>query len=538
MTNEISRYLQCFRTGESGPSFLSPVRQVLKYSALICLLVTGSLTTYAQSAAGGANADIVKMIQAGLPEGAILDKIQAGTGRWDTSVDALIVLKKAGATDAEIKALTVAPAPAVAAVPSQPVYVGGGILRRTKAGDPFIQFPERITTIFPNGDLSNRVMLVSYQGKPAIRIPTQFIWIPTVCGNLIVNHDAILFNPYLAEFYFGAYPKNGKYILQKDYVKNSERSAFSMPLGEVNLHYNDFKWDDRVTIFGKDKYKMYNPGWHLNQKDQYYKERDAQMRSPEMEQFLSNLIHDFDGTIAQILSAAGITDVDRQLSADAHFKLITYEEFPKYAAIYQAQLDRMPPPAKGEGGGFWNGLAAVTNIVAAGATAVQSSGSDVQTQVAARQQYDAAVAAALNGTPAQPSTTTASTATASTSSQSAADTSSGSSTTAKGHYTGVNAQYVNMMLSRSVNWSCSPYRAPAKPTKITCQRDGFVYQAQQTAVASECSAQAGHPEDAVTDANLTLSALKSAGQLCGAQAPTGPVRCDTDTLISCAQLPR
>jgi hypothetical protein len=124
------------------------------------------------------------------------------------------------------------------------------------------------------------------------------------------------------------------------------------------------------------------------------------------------------------------------------------------------------------------------------------------------------------------------------SSVSAADTSSGSSAAAKGHYTGVNAQYVDMMLSRSVNWSCSPYRAPAKPTRITCQRDGFVYQAQQTAVASECSAQTGHPEDAVTDANLTLSALKSAGQLCGAQAPTGAVRCDTDALISCAQLPR
>jgi hypothetical protein len=56
-----------------------------------------------------ANTDIVKMIQAGLPESTVVNKIREGAGRWDTSVDALIALKQAGATEAELGALTVAP---------------------------------------------------------------------------------------------------------------------------------------------------------------------------------------------------------------------------------------------------------------------------------------------------------------------------------------------------------------------------------------------------------------------------------------------
>jgi len=52
------------------------------------------------------NNDILRMIQAGLPEDSIVDKIRENYGHWDTSIDALIALKQAGATDAEIKALS------------------------------------------------------------------------------------------------------------------------------------------------------------------------------------------------------------------------------------------------------------------------------------------------------------------------------------------------------------------------------------------------------------------------------------------------
>jgi hypothetical protein len=52
-----------------------------------------------------ANAQIMKLIQARIPESVVLEKILAATNRFDTSTDALIALKKAGATDAELSAI-------------------------------------------------------------------------------------------------------------------------------------------------------------------------------------------------------------------------------------------------------------------------------------------------------------------------------------------------------------------------------------------------------------------------------------------------
>ncbi|HEY0309352.1 MAG TPA: hypothetical protein VGB94_14410 [Acidobacteriaceae bacterium] len=139
------------------------------------------------------------------------------------------------------------------------------------------------------------------------------------------------------------------------------------------------------------------------------------------------------------------------------------------------------------------------------------------------------IAGALAGAPPASSSVPAS--------QSAADT-AGAGVATGSNYTGPNAIWVNKILATTVNYSCKPPRAPATPTKITCQRDGYVYQAQQLAWAAQCSSQTGHPDDAVKDAQTLVDTLKSAGSLCGAQAPTGKVTCDTDRIIACGQFPR
>jgi hypothetical protein len=51
------------------------------------------------------NADVIKMVQAGLAESAIVATIQANPGSYDISPDGLIALKKSGVTDAEINAI-------------------------------------------------------------------------------------------------------------------------------------------------------------------------------------------------------------------------------------------------------------------------------------------------------------------------------------------------------------------------------------------------------------------------------------------------
>ncbi|MGO9316590.1 MAG: hypothetical protein ACLPXT_10415 [Terracidiphilus sp.] len=52
-----------------------------------------------------ANAAILKLLQVGMPESVVLDKIRAITDKFDTSIDALVTLKQAGATEAELKAI-------------------------------------------------------------------------------------------------------------------------------------------------------------------------------------------------------------------------------------------------------------------------------------------------------------------------------------------------------------------------------------------------------------------------------------------------
>ena len=52
-----------------------------------------------------ANAAVLKLLQVGMPESVVLERIRTITDKFDTSIDALVTLKQAGATEAELKAI-------------------------------------------------------------------------------------------------------------------------------------------------------------------------------------------------------------------------------------------------------------------------------------------------------------------------------------------------------------------------------------------------------------------------------------------------
>ena len=59
------------------------------------------------------NAEVLSLLRAGMPESVVLNKIHAITDKFDTSTSALVALKQAGATEAELNAvLTQSTAPA------------------------------------------------------------------------------------------------------------------------------------------------------------------------------------------------------------------------------------------------------------------------------------------------------------------------------------------------------------------------------------------------------------------------------------------
>jgi hypothetical protein len=72
----------------------------------------GNPAAAAPAAVADANSQVLKLIKAGMPESIVVAKIHSATGTFDTSSDALIHLKAAGATEAELKAVLAKSAPA------------------------------------------------------------------------------------------------------------------------------------------------------------------------------------------------------------------------------------------------------------------------------------------------------------------------------------------------------------------------------------------------------------------------------------------
>ncbi|MGB9408756.1 MAG: hypothetical protein WCA89_14555 [Terracidiphilus sp.] len=74
----------------------------------------------------GANAEVLKLLRAGVSERLILHLISATPGKFDTSVDALAALKHAGADDAEISAIQTHDATTATAQPAASALVTNG----------------------------------------------------------------------------------------------------------------------------------------------------------------------------------------------------------------------------------------------------------------------------------------------------------------------------------------------------------------------------------------------------------------------------
>jgi len=75
----------------------------------------------AQSAASGSmsNADVIKLVKAGMPESLIIAKIKSSACDFNTSPDALIKLKGAGVSDKVLEAMVAAPSASAAATAAQ-----------------------------------------------------------------------------------------------------------------------------------------------------------------------------------------------------------------------------------------------------------------------------------------------------------------------------------------------------------------------------------------------------------------------------------
>ncbi|HME57482.1 MAG TPA: hypothetical protein VKF63_04030 [Terracidiphilus sp.] len=80
---------------------------------LLTLVLTASLALAQESVPpppkpandAPANAEVLRLLRAGMPERAILHLISAAAGTFDTSADALAALKQAGASEAELSAI-------------------------------------------------------------------------------------------------------------------------------------------------------------------------------------------------------------------------------------------------------------------------------------------------------------------------------------------------------------------------------------------------------------------------------------------------
>jgi hypothetical protein len=340
---------------------------VLLGIALLALGTIPSLIAQAPAPGTTANQDIQKMIQAGLPESVILNKIREGAGRWDTSVDALIALKGVGATEAELAAMTAVDAPAVPAsseAAGPPVSIFDGQLMRTQAGDPYIQFSSNRPDYFPNGLPTNTAFLVLYKGEVGVLVPSSEIVYDCNPYNVVFQKNRVIVQQYVQDgctmkpwqnaktvkrFALKEYPREGV-ILERNkqggFLSNGDLGKLHVPYDTLKLTKKRQTRQDWIDfLFGMYPFN-------------YIDEPAAPMHSVDMEPFVSLLFSDFDSTVAEFEHAANITDPATQLSPQANFRAMTQAEIDRYNAIAtQRQSER-----KSNGNGWLSALNALQGV--------------------------------------------------------------------------------------------------------------------------------------------------------------------------------
>jgi hypothetical protein len=368
--------------------------------------------------ASGANADIVKMLEAGLPESVIVNKIHEGASKWDTSVDAIIALKKAGATEAELNALTAASVVPVSA-PASPnapavIQVLGGYLSNHN-GDYTLFEPGSS----PKDYLSNMLFhIVVIDGHAALRLPVRGDYLRkmyshcySTWGDLILEHDKVTYYPYGRinwAFILGKWksdtmapdPSLKPYTLAMPSIKPKEWDPKKVAIIDVHL--------TQRSIFSDDDFP-YSFAWG---------EAFEVGHDMPSQEFLQALFRDYDGTMKQLLTAAGLTDPDHQLGPKAHFTPPTQAEIPailvqlnREVARWRAAVaaDRQARQQASGGSSFlalmnvMQGVTSMAQATSEGTTAAITG--NTAGQMAAMQQQLAAqaqIAGALSGSPSAP----------------------------------------------------------------------------------------------------------------------------------------
>jgi hypothetical protein len=290
----------------------------------VAVLVSGM--AWGQTPNPNPNGDIVKMIQAGLPEGTVVNKIREGAGHWDTSVDGLIVLKQAGATASELDALTAAvppPAP-VPVAPAAPtvVQVLGGYL--TNHGGDY--------TLFEPGsspyayELSNMLFhIVVVDGHPALRLSVRGDYLRkmyghcySTWGDLIIEHDKLTYYPYgRINWAYGLGKWKSDTMAPDPSLKPITLAMVAVKPTKGNINVPDVHLTER-SEFSDDEYP-YSFAWG---------EAFEKNKTMPSQEFLTDLFSNFDGTMAQLLQAASLSDPDKQLAPEFHFRQPTEAEIP------------------------------------------------------------------------------------------------------------------------------------------------------------------------------------------------------------------
>ncbi len=315
------------------------------------------------SAPVSANADIVKMIQAGLPESTVVNKIREGAGHWDTSVDALITLKQAGATEAELGALTAAPAQKASTAQqaeTAPVEAFGSQLLHTKAGGPYLRFESSRPGIFPNGIESNTASLVVYKGEVGVLIPS--FWSDSYTPfNAIFLRDRLVMDNYLTEVCCENAIAAVTGIVEQPKVNLS-----------LQMDKKFSRWgNDQGAQTGGNLYTEVRIG--TGKKSQThpalfgifpFMETDyTAERAALMDPFVQQLMSSFDKTVAEFERAAGITDPITQLSSVALYEPITAAQAEQFRVI---TLQRMREIKRNDRSNGWlsalNAMQGVANM--------------------------------------------------------------------------------------------------------------------------------------------------------------------------------
>lgn len=538
------------------------------------------------------NAEIVKMIQGGIPETVVLARIHADFNTLDKSGDAMLALKQAGATEAEMKAFFETPAtPSVATVtaaqppPAAPVAAFGGTLLHTAQGVPFIQFPATSQLVGPDGRPNNTAYLMRYKGKPAIVIPTalgrlyddkinlyginvmhRWSWQGGTSGSMLFTADKQYFEKY------GVHPaviynekdKAEKKAFKKDpgpFIDKAYERHDTVQEVDGKLEYaekQDQKWlglkkapkidkkgevkvDERIKGDGywTTDIPVYLVGM-TGALDQLANNKvlPASYRSVQLQLFVQSMLDHFPETLAEFEGKAGLPADASLWPSSLEYVPVNRKFVDQYIAIEKDMSKRYKDKHPQQSGllNMMNTMQNIQNVRQEAATADLNHDTMGQLTAAVHAGQVATGnnptfnpnAANMGISPATPGAATSG------SPVSAADTAAAGSGGGGGSYNGEMSGMVKKFIAIAPGYSCKPFKIPPAPSTFNCvARDGSVYKARAIAVAIECSSQTGETANIPTYVKALKQEIEVAADSCRGASYA---QCSTANIMPCSQL--